>query len=209
MGVVEWESGRRVSNSHFAPGRDTCSTVKLHPLYFNYALFITEWYVPAQARNLRASAWVIPMTENVKTPKQDQKFEQTVKRMLVMSHQPHSKESKPAHPTPRKEAKRRSETMMEQPLQVVHLKVEQRQGSIYVSSEDMPGLWLWGSDPERVFHDVPIALEKLYKHSRGQEVVAKEKKTGERFVRCFGLERASEVYEIFPVSEIKQDGVNG
>lgn len=95
------------------------------------------------------------------------------------------------------------------PIQVVRLKVEHRQGSTYVSSSDMPGLWLWGPDPEKVFHDVPIALQELYKHKSGTEVIAKPKTTGSQLSYHFGAEREPDTYEIFPVSEAKQDGVSG
>ena len=99
--------------------------------------------------------------------------------------------------------------MSAQPLQVVHLKVEHRHGSTYVSSEDMPGLYLWGQDPEKIFHDVPIALQELYKYKSGTEVVARPKIGEVALARHLGTEREPDIYEIFPVSSLKQDGVNG
>ena len=99
--------------------------------------------------------------------------------------------------------------MSAQPLQVIHLTVEERHGSTYISSEDMPGLWLWGPDPEKVFHDIPIALQELYKFKSGTDVVARPKTAGERLARHLGAELEPDTYEIFPVSSVKQDGVNG
>jgi len=99
--------------------------------------------------------------------------------------------------------------MSEQPIQVVHLKVEHRQGNTYVSSEDMPGLYLWGQDPEKVFHDVPIALQELYQYKNDLKVIARPKIAGESLVRRLGVEREPDIYELFPVSAVKRDGVNG
>jgi len=99
--------------------------------------------------------------------------------------------------------------MSAQPLQVIHLKVEYIHGSIYVSSDDMPGLWLWGPSAEKVFHNVPIALQELYKDRNGKEVIARPSTTGDRLARHFGAEREPDTYEIFPVSVAKQDGLNG
>lgn len=99
--------------------------------------------------------------------------------------------------------------MAAQPLQVVHLKIEHRHGSTYVSSQDMPGLYLWGPDPEKVFHDVQIALQELYKFKSGTDVVARPRTKGAALARHLGAEREPDTYELFPVSSVKQDGVNG
>lgn len=95
-----------------------------------------------------------------------------------------------------------------QPIQVVRLKVEHRQGSTYVSSTDMPGLWLWGQNPEKLFHDVPIVLQELFKLQNGKDVIARPKTIDKRLEYQFGSEREPDVYEIFPVSAAKQDGLN-
>lgn len=99
--------------------------------------------------------------------------------------------------------------MATQPLQVVHLKIEHRHGSTYISSQDMPGLYLWGPDPEKVFHDVPIAIQELYKCRSGKDVIARPRTAGAALVRHFGSEREPDTYELFPVSSMKQDGANG
>ena len=52
----------------------------------------------------------------------------------------------------------------------VTIKVESREGRTYVSSDDVPGLWLWGSDPERVFGDIIPAITALYRHNRALRV---------------------------------------
>jgi len=99
---------------------------------------------------------------------------------------------------------------MEQPLLTVRLKIEQRQNSYYVSSDDMPGLWLWGPDPEKVFHDVPIAVKELYTYREGVEVIVKKQGGGERLASQYGVEKLSDIYEIYPVSSSeRQDRLNG
>lgn len=89
--------------------------------------------------------------------------------------------------------------MKEQPLEVVRLKIEQKQGKYYVSSDDMPGLWLWG-DPDTVFHDAPIAVRELYAHRSGTKVVVKGKRHGEFITGQHGIEKIPDIYEIYPAA---------
>lgn len=98
--------------------------------------------------------------------------------------------------------------MKEEPLEVVHLDVEQRQGQVYVSSKDVPGLWLWGS-PEQVFSDVCPVLEQLYKHQRGLDVVAREQDEGTRPQAQLGVKRIPHTYLIYRTSSERQERVNG
>ena len=58
-------------------------------------------------------------------------------------------------------------------LETVKLRVENRQGTLYVSSADVPGLYLWGADPEDVFGAVIPTIEALYKHNRDLNVEAR------------------------------------
>ena len=101
--------------------------------------------------------------------------------------------------------------MREQPLEVVRLKIEQKMGNYYVSSDDMPGLWLWGPDPDIVFHDVPIAVRELYMHRRGIDVVVRGKSVDVKIIeKQLGVEKITDIYEIYPVSAIEnQDEMNG
>ena len=60
--------------------------------------------------------------------------------------------------------------MKEQPFEFVSIRVQQKPMGIFISSEDVPGLFLWGSDPEAVLADVVPAIERLYKHNRHLDV---------------------------------------
>ncbi len=64
--------------------------------------------------------------------------------------------------------------MAEQSMETVRIKIEHRAGSIYVSSDDVPGLWLWGKDPDQVLNNVAPAIKALYKHNHGIEVEVEE-----------------------------------
>ena len=44
---------------------------------------------------------------------------------------------------------RRRARMDEEPMEVIHVRVRQRPGGIYLTRDDVPGLFLWGRDPER------------------------------------------------------------
>ena len=52
----------------------------------------------------------------------------------------------------------------------VRLSVRERHGRIFISSEDVPGLYLWGSDPDKVWQSVIPAIKSLFKHNEGREV---------------------------------------
>lgn len=52
----------------------------------------------------------------------------------------------------------------------VKIRIENRGGCIYVSSDDVEGLWIWGKDPEQVFQNIIPAIQTLYKYNHGIEV---------------------------------------
>ena len=60
--------------------------------------------------------------------------------------------------------------MREIRVEEVQVNVEARGSQVYVSSTDVPGLWLWGSDPGALFDQIPSAIEALYRHNRGERV---------------------------------------
>lgn len=95
-----------------------------------------------------------------------------------------------------------------QPVATVHLRVEQRGDSIYVSSDDMPGLWLWGPDPDVVFGDVPPAIEALYEHRYGGHVRAKPRTPKVR-LGLGTVENVCHQYDIYPVDSQENSRVDG
>jgi hypothetical protein len=60
--------------------------------------------------------------------------------------------------------------MTDQTIETVRIKIEERERCVYVSSDDVPGLWLWGKDQNRVFNSITPAIKALYKHNRGIDV---------------------------------------
>ncbi|MEW6332510.1 MAG: hypothetical protein AB1560_13715 [Pseudomonadota bacterium] len=60
--------------------------------------------------------------------------------------------------------------MADQPIETVRIKIEHREGCIYVSSDDVPGLWLWGKNSDQVLNNISPAIKSLYKHNRGIDV---------------------------------------
>lgn len=64
--------------------------------------------------------------------------------------------------------------MPTEPIAVIHLKREMRDGVLYISSDDLPGLWLWGNDPEAVFSNVMPTITKLYMYNNDINVEIKE-----------------------------------
>ncbi len=60
--------------------------------------------------------------------------------------------------------------MTDQTIETVQVKIEEREGYVYVSSDDVPGLWLWGKDSNQIFNNIAPAIKTLYKHNRGIDV---------------------------------------
>src|SRR6266566_8647290 len=86
----------------------------------------------------------------------------------------------------------------------VRLAIEVRGNRFYLSSTDVPGLWLWGNDPEVVFKDVGPTIEALYKHTQGMEVKVRETFSS-RFkcwllVKLFKATQASKQPKVYLVS---------
>jgi hypothetical protein len=65
--------------------------------------------------------------------------------------------------------------MPAKPLTTIHIRIQTRSdGTVYISSDDMPGLWLWGKDHDRVFRSIAPTIEELYKLNEGQAVKVRE-----------------------------------
>ena len=61
--------------------------------------------------------------------------------------------------------------MLEKPLATIRIKIQTRgDGTVYISSDDMPGLWLWGKDHDQVFRSIVPTIEELYKLNEGRTV---------------------------------------
>ena len=60
--------------------------------------------------------------------------------------------------------------MANQSIETVRVNIEYREGCVYVSSNDVPGLWLRGIDSNRVFNNIAPAIKALYKYNRGIDV---------------------------------------
>ncbi len=92
--------------------------------------------------------------------------------------------------------------MMERQKDVIRLKIEHHEGTIYISSDDLPGLWLWGSDPKEVFDSIAPSIKSLYKLNEGLEVEVKEAKRSKLnrwlFTRLFRGKREVDRYNVYP-----------
>jgi len=53
---------------------------------------------------------------------------------------------------------------------LIQIKIQQENGFYYITSDDVPGLHLWGDNIEVLFSDIIPAIKALYKHNKGIEV---------------------------------------
>lgn len=88
----------------------------------------------------------------------------------------------------------------------VTIKVEHKDGGIYISSDDVPGLWLWGSDPEQVFSDIVPTIRELYKLNNGRTVdVEPVERPQTSSERLSGIENMPDHFRVVDCAEGKRD----
>lgn len=59
-------------------------------------------------------------------------------------------------------------------LATIRIKIQpRRDGTVYISSDDMPGLWLWGKNHNQVFRSIGPTIEELYRRNKGRTVKAR------------------------------------
>ncbi len=63
-----------------------------------------------------------------------------------------------------------------QPPKVIRIKCEKRGDTYYVSSKDMPGLWLWGKNKNKLTSDIGPTIEYLLEKNYGIKADVVEKK---------------------------------
>ena len=65
--------------------------------------------------------------------------------------------------------------MSEKPLTTICIKIQTRHdGTVYISSDDMPGLWLWGKNHDLVFRSIAPTIEELYRLNEGRTIKVRE-----------------------------------
>ena len=95
------------------------------------------------------------------------------------------------------------------PLATIHIKSEVRtDGTVYISSDDLPGLWLWGKDHDLVYRSIIPTIEELYKHGQGRTVKAKEAPQP-KSERWFGQNKMSNTFEVYPVAQLSEHTLRG
>jgi len=96
---------------------------------------------------------------------------------------------------------------MTKPLATVHIKIDTRaDGTVYISSDDMPGLWLWGKNQDRLFQSIIPTIEELYKLSQGEAVKVQEAPRS-KLSRWFAQDRINDTYEIYPSAQLTEHTV--
>ena len=59
------------------------------------------------------------------------------------------------------------------PIAVIQVNIEEQAGYYYVTSNDIPGLHLWGEDRDRLCNIIIPAIKILYKKNRNLDVEVK------------------------------------
>lgn len=85
------------------------------------------------------------------------------------------------------------------PMETVHINIDNKDGTIYISSDDVPGLWLWGKDAGQVFNSIIPTLKALYEYNQNIIVEIKEAPARTREERWFGQDKVCQTYQVFKV----------
>jgi len=99
--------------------------------------------------------------------------------------------------------------MHNKPIATIHLDRKSTDGVLYISSKDLPGLWLWGPDPEQVFNDVIPTITKLYQYNDGLAVEIKEVCQKNILNRWFGGGKMCDTFEVYSKASIGEDVSHG
>jgi len=92
----------------------------------------------------------------------------------------------------------------------VSIKIEHRNGGFYISSDDVPGLWLWGRDPELLFNDLVPTIQELYKLNQGKIVdVEPINQPQTQSARLAGIENIPDHFKIIECVENQSNHVHG
>lgn len=99
--------------------------------------------------------------------------------------------------------------MQDNLIATIRLDQESSGGVLYISSKDLPGLWIWGPDPEQVFKDVIPTITKLYQYNDSLEVEIKEVCSKSIFDRWFGGDKMCDTFEVYSKASIGKDVSHG
>jgi len=91
----------------------------------------------------------------------------------------------------------------------IKIKIESKEDGIYISSDDMPGLWLWGN-PDTVFQDLIPTIQKLYELSHGKNVdVRAEERPQTSSERLSNITQIPQCFNIYEHKEMQSNRLNG
>lgn len=99
--------------------------------------------------------------------------------------------------------------MAEMPLATIHIKKDFRaDGTVYISSDDMPGLWLWGKDHDLVYRSIIPTIAELYKLNQGEPVKVQAAPIS-GLARWFAQDKISDTYMIYPAAQLSEHSLRG
>lgn len=87
----------------------------------------------------------------------------------------------------------------QRPMETIHINIDNKDGTIYISSDDVPGLWLWGKDAGEVFDSVIPTVKALYEYNQNIIVEIKEAPDRTREERWSGQDKVCQTYQVFKV----------
>lgn len=99
--------------------------------------------------------------------------------------------------------------MYNKPIATIHLDKKSKDGVLYLSSKDLPGLWLWGADPEQVYESIIPTIIKLYRYNDGIKVEIKQICSDGILNRWFGRDKVCDTFEVYSTASASKDMPHG
>lgn len=91
------------------------------------------------------------------------------------------------------------------PHTTIRIDIQNRNGTFYITSSDVPGLWLWGKDPDDLFASVVPALKALYEFNEGLLVEVEEaEKPRTPAARWFSEGQICDTYNVYRVRNLRK-----
>jgi len=85
----------------------------------------------------------------------------------------------------------------------VTINIDSKENGVYISSDDVPGLWLWGNI-ETVYEDIAPTIRELYLLNQGRNVdVEPEEVQQSASERLAGLETIPRRFNIYEHKEVR------
>lgn len=90
-------------------------------------------------------------------------------------------------------------------METIRVDISNRNGAFFISSNDVRGLWLWGTDADEIFQSIIPTLKALYEYNEGIIVDIREAEPGRtRAERWFSQDKICQTFDVFKIGSAER-----